>query len=296
MKISHLFFILFILPLSLMAQIVNIPDPVFKQRLIDEGIDTNNDNEIQVAEAEAVTGALDVNGQFDDIFDLTGIEAFVNITELQVWQNQLTSLDLSQNVALKFIYCHDNQLNNLNVSQCTELEILHCFINQLTNLNLTPNNSLTEVLCGNNELTDMDIRNGNNTAITSFSSSNNPNLICIFVDDADYSEVNWTRDPASTFVETQAECDALAVNDFQNKKINIYPNPVQAKLYVSIPFDFFAPNSLLIITDALGKKVHQSTLQVREFEINLSHLQNGIYFLNVKNNRTQLLTKKFIKS
>lgn len=28
------------------AQIVNLPDPVFKQRIIDNGVDTNSDGEI----------------------------------------------------------------------------------------------------------------------------------------------------------------------------------------------------------------------------------------------------------
>ena len=36
------------------GQIVNIPDANFKNALIDEGVDTNNDGEIQVSEAEAV--------------------------------------------------------------------------------------------------------------------------------------------------------------------------------------------------------------------------------------------------
>src|SRR5690606_716740 len=101
---------------SATAQIVNIPDPIFKQRIIDNGVDTNFDGEIQYSEAEAVTGALDVNGQFDDIFDLTGIEAFVNITELYCQLNALTTLDLSQNTVLVHLECWENPLTSLNVT------------------------------------------------------------------------------------------------------------------------------------------------------------------------------------
>ena len=40
-----------------------------------------------------------------------------------------------------------------------------------------------------------------------FNSTTNPNLTCIYVDDAPYSTTNWTNiDPASTFVDNEAEC------------------------------------------------------------------------------------------
>ena len=64
--------------------------------------------------------------------------------------------------------------------------------------------------CNNNQLTSLDVRNGNNTNITTFNATTNPDLTCIFVDDISYSTTNWTDiDPASTFVENEAECDAI---------------------------------------------------------------------------------------
>jgi hypothetical protein len=53
------------------------------------------------------------------------------------------------------------------------------------------------------------VRNGNNFIIDGFDTTANPNLTCIYVDDTDYSNANWTNiDPASTFVENEAECEA----------------------------------------------------------------------------------------
>ena len=52
-KITFLFLIL-MSQISL-AQIVNIPDPNFQSQLIQQGVDTNGDGQIQVSEAEAVT-------------------------------------------------------------------------------------------------------------------------------------------------------------------------------------------------------------------------------------------------
>jgi Leucine-rich repeat (LRR) protein len=48
--------------------------------------------------------------------------------------NQLTSLDVSQNTALTELDCNDNQLTSLNVSQNTALTYLDCSDNQLTSL------------------------------------------------------------------------------------------------------------------------------------------------------------------
>ena len=71
---------------------------------------------------------------------------------------------------------------------------------------MTNNNALIYLYCENNQLTILDVRNGNNINLTSFYSTTNPDLICIFVDDASYSNANWTNiDPNSAFVETEAE-------------------------------------------------------------------------------------------
>src|SRR5690606_15446989 len=242
---------------GLYAQIVNIPDPIFKERLFMEGVDTNNDFEIQVSEAEAVTGMLDVSIHLPEpIYDLTGIEAFINITGLDVWGNQLTTLDLSNNMALTELDCGLNNLTYLNVENCPDLEILQASVNQLTSMDLTPNINLKEVDFYKNQLTYLDIRNGNNTNITGYFVANeNTNLTCIFVDDAEYSEnaPNWWKDPASTYVETEPECDALGVNDLLLHNIHIFPNPVKDILYLEIPEGY--DNVEIDIIDIKGNKI-----------------------------------------
>jgi hypothetical protein len=56
------------------AQNVNIPDANFKAALIgNAAINTNGDGEIQVSEAEAYTGGINVGSK--GIADLTGVEA-----------------------------------------------------------------------------------------------------------------------------------------------------------------------------------------------------------------------------
>ncbi|MBL0050823.1 MAG: HYR domain-containing protein [Bacteroidetes bacterium] len=91
--------------------IVNIPDTAFKNALLaDTLINTNQDGEIQCAEAAAYTGTINIANL--GISDLTGIEAFVNLTNLDCSNNLLTSFDISNNIALTSLYCSGNQLGN----------------------------------------------------------------------------------------------------------------------------------------------------------------------------------------
>ena len=66
---------------------VSIPDINFKAELLaNTAINTNADSEISIAEAEAFTGEIRINGNFStDIKDLTGLEAFINITSLNLY-------------------------------------------------------------------------------------------------------------------------------------------------------------------------------------------------------------------
>ena len=192
--------------------IVSIPDANFKAYLVGNlAINTNGDSEIQCTEAEVYSGAILC--PFQNIADLTGIETFVNITNLDCGANQLTNLNLSNNTKLTRVAAATNQLTSLNVNNCVSLQRLYCETNQLTNLNVSTNSDLIELLCVNNKLTSLDLKNngsltdldcsfnrltklslknGNNTIITSVRTNSNPDLTCIEVDNATFSADNWT--------------------------------------------------------------------------------------------------------
>jgi len=167
-----------------------------------------NDNYVLTSRINDITN-LDISSQ--NISDLTGITAFTALQEFVCSDNQLTGINVSQNTALERLYCSDNQLTNINLSQNTNLEALYCSNNQITSLDVSQNTGLTELECFSNQLTSLDLRNGNHTNLTDFDANGNPNLTCIFVDDANYMNTNWggAIDATATYVETQAECDAL---------------------------------------------------------------------------------------
>jgi len=179
-------------------QIVSIHDTAFLYALIEEGVDTNGDSLISYVEAESVT-SLDVSEKA--ISDLTGIEAFIILDELTCSENELTSLDVSFNIALEHLSCSRNQLTSLDVSNCTDLiyldlsaicswpgcwggkittldlsnntmlEILDVSGNLFTSLDLTNNNALVGLRCIGNQLTSLDV--SNNTALVDLICWNN---------------------------------------------------------------------------------------------------------------------------
>jgi hypothetical protein len=130
-------------------QIINIPDKMFLNALIDQGVDLNGDSLISYGEAALKNGLGFYN---KNIVDLTGIEAFINLTELSCDHNNLTYLDVSSCKGLIKLRCSYNQLNHLNVSNCIALRDLRCNDNELTSLNVSNNTALTFLDCGNNNL------------------------------------------------------------------------------------------------------------------------------------------------
>ncbi|MBK8444049.1 MAG: leucine-rich repeat domain-containing protein [Sphingobacteriales bacterium] len=138
------------------AQIVNIPDLNFKNALLNHNpvIDTNNDDEIQVAEAEAVDSLFLV---YESISDLTGIENFINLQTLNCGNNQLTSLEVSNLINLQHLDCGDNQLTSLEVADLTNLQTLYCHSNQLSSLEVSNLVNLQTLNCGGNQLTSIEV-------------------------------------------------------------------------------------------------------------------------------------------
>ncbi|WP_452220968.1 DUF7619 domain-containing protein [Lacinutrix salivirga] len=245
------------------------------------------------------------------ITDLTGIEDFVAIKNLQVPSNQLATLDVSQNTALELFYCSVNQLTALDVTNNTSLIYLNCFSNQLTALDVSNNLALQYLACGVNQITSLDVslnvninqlitangqltslnvKNGNNTNFTTFNALNNPNLTCIEVDNAAWSTTNWTnKDATSTFVNNQSECATLSNSVFELAEVNIYPNPVNSMLTITIKAE--ASYSLITVN---GQVVKSGKLQTGENSIKMNTISNGLYFLQVLTSEG-ILTKKIIK-
>lgn len=142
------------------AEVVNIPDAQFKSHLINNStINTNNDDEIQLTEASTFSG--NINCSLLAISDLTGIEAFVNLLELNCSSNDLTSLNISGLAKLKALNCSKNDITNLNLNGCTQLNRLICGENKLEALDVTSNTGLVSIMATTNRIQTIDVTNIN---------------------------------------------------------------------------------------------------------------------------------------
>jgi Leucine-rich repeat (LRR) protein len=138
-KLSTFVFIL--ISLWSHSQVVTIPDINFKSELIANGYDLNNDGEIQYSEAMTVTSFSSSNSL---IYDLTGIEAFVNLEELSLQQMPISNLNISNLLQLTYLSCTDLQISSLDISNLTNLTYLDCGgCILLSSLDVTPLNNLT---------------------------------------------------------------------------------------------------------------------------------------------------------
>ena len=125
-----------------------------------------------------------------NISNLIGIEDFTLLRELQCFGNNITSLDMSNNLMLEELYCNNNQIVFLNIANNTLLKSLGCKWNTLTSIDVTSNLLLEELNIPGNQLTSIDISNNvnlvelviNNNLISVLDVSNNSWLATLSCD------------------------------------------------------------------------------------------------------------------
>jgi hypothetical protein len=93
---------------------VFIPDDRFEQALINLGLDDQLDDYVFMTSLKNVE---ELQLEHMQIQDLTGIEAFENLKILNVSNNELNQLDISQNSLLEQLICKNNLLTSLDISQ-----------------------------------------------------------------------------------------------------------------------------------------------------------------------------------
>lgn len=156
----------------------NFPDANFRKALAERYNVSNDGNSEITAEQIAATSILNLSHK--NISNFEGIRYFTELTrlycdnnqltsidvsnqpkllELNISNNQLTSLNVSSNPYLVTLACSNNQLTSLDVSKNTILSSLDCSENQLPSLDLSRNTDLDYVYCSNNQLSSLNVYN-----------------------------------------------------------------------------------------------------------------------------------------
>ncbi len=181
--IQILVLILFLLPLGMIAQRFEIPDKNFEQALIDLGYDTGIPDGSYYASTK-VKNAKVLDLSLKRIEDLTGIEGFISLQELDCFRNNLSNLDLSKNKFLKKLNCKHNQIESLDVSNNTYITHLVISYNNLQELDVSKNTALKDIYCNNNHIKSIDVSKNSQLSIldckknklSCLDLSSNPNL------------------------------------------------------------------------------------------------------------------------
>jgi len=95
----------------------NFPDAVFRAYVSKE-FDTNKDGYLSQSEINNVK-EIDVEGA--NISSLIGLSYFTALEDLSCYDNNLTSLDISNNTKLIYLYCADNSIKTLDISNNPKL-------------------------------------------------------------------------------------------------------------------------------------------------------------------------------
>ena len=131
------------------------PDAAFQKWLKDPShISGYGADGVLTAEELANIRSIDVSNQ--NLTSLKGIEVFSALESLNCKNNALTSLDVSQNLRLKYLHCAVNRISSLDVSGLKELISLNCESNHMTALDLTGCTALEIIYCRYNDLPAVD--------------------------------------------------------------------------------------------------------------------------------------------
>ena len=148
---------------ALFSQNTYVPDDNFEQALIDLGYDSGELNDS--VPTVNISSVLNLDVRNKNISNLTGIEDFAALIDLNCDQNQIDTLNLNDNTSLQILTCFNNQLTKLKIGNLNQLQYLHFSLNNIDSIDLKSNINLSGLSCANNNLSSLNLEN--NVFITS---------------------------------------------------------------------------------------------------------------------------------
>ena len=225
--------LLFYIPFIGIGQHTYIPDDNFEQALINLGYDNILDDYVLTDNINTIQ-YLQLGGQ--NISDMTGIEDFIALKWLDCDQNQISYLDVSNNIALEHLGCGcscsgGNLLTSLDLSQNVNLKWLQCQVNDLTSLDVS-NNLLLEFLdIGWNPITTIDLShnpllqhfglyNAGIGTLNSIDITNNPDLEYLNIGQNQINAIDLTNNNKIKYLSTSGNIlQSLDVTNLHNLEV-----------------------------------------------------------------------------
>ena len=209
-----------------------------------------------------------------------------NVTELNGWNNQLTSLNVSGCTILTDLECFGNKLTSLDVSGCTALTELKCYDNQLTALDVSQNTALTRLDCYDNQLTALDV--SQNTALTRLDCYRNQLTALDVSKKTKLETLNCQQNQLTALdVSQNIVLTKLSCSDNKLTALDVSENTVLTKLFCGInqltALDV-SQNTALIWLDCFNNKLTMLDLSKNTALTTLGCFNNKLTALDVSQN------------
>lgn len=215
------------------------------------------------------------------------------LTEAAINTNGDNEIQVSEAAAFTGII----SCNSMNIADLTGLEEfvnitgLHACCNQITHVDVSMMPNLTQIWISVNQLTSANVANGNSTNFDFYWFDTNPDLHCIQVDDASYSDANWGSSINSHQSFSEDCTEFLSIdNNLSSISISIYPNPAASWITITE----LTVGSQLSIFDITGKMMFSTVVNSNELTINTDGFTNGIYLIKAISEGINSTTKLMI--
>lgn len=246
---------------------INIPDQNLLNALLafTPPIDTNSDSIITYNEALAVDS---INLSFKHISLITGLDVFRNLKSIDISNNQLALLDVSQLIYLAKLLASNNQLTSFVTFTNSDSTLRRSF---------TKNDALLELDLSNNDFKSLDLSTLD--SLNKFKGTGNIGLqeICVRQDQLDNKVSAWSKDETTTW--STNNCARVTSNRrFESAMPSISPNPNTGIFTITSGSSI----SNLSIYDQSGRivKAISSSGSPKSIEVQLQ--KSGVYFIQLQ--------------
>tara|TARA_B100000401_G_scaffold436861_1_gene381164 strand:+ start:356 stop:1183 length:828 start_codon:yes stop_codon:yes gene_type:complete len=174
------------------------------------------------------------------INDITGIQDFINLKHLNIAENNITEIDVSNNTHLVEIFCPNTGISSIDLSNNPDLKYLIISNTNITSIDLSNNPNLENFACASNNINSLDLSNNSKlwfiscawTPITELDLSNNNSLTQLFCKNSSLEKLDLRNG-------NNALIEIISAEDNPNLScISVDDAPWSTSNWISINFEF----------------------------------------------------------
>jgi len=116
--------------------------------------------------------------------------------------------------------------------------------------------------------------------------------VCMFWDVATYL-ICYEKDGNTLIINNTLPCDFFdEISEIPDQSFLLYPNPSSAQIHIDLQFQNGAE---ILLTDAQGTILFKKYFKDKEAELNVSRIENGLYFITIKSDEGVVSRKVIIQ-